>query len=59
MPRSYRFAAVAPWRALTDVTVTVMVLFMATKSRMACAVHILCFIAYVGGEGTNIGRDRP
>jgi Rrf2 family protein len=26
---------------------------MAINSRMASAAHIMCFIAYIGGEGTN------
>jgi len=26
---------------------------MAVNSRMASAAHIMCFIAYIGGEGTN------
>ena len=38
---------------LTAKTVTTIVLFMAINSRMASAAHIMCFIAFIGGEGTN------
>jgi Rrf2 family protein len=38
---------------LTVFTVTDTVLFMATNSRLASAVHIMSFIAYAGDEGTT------
>ena len=39
--------------SLTALTVTTMVLFMATNSRMASAIHIMSFIAYAGDERTT------
>src|SRR5256885_13864121 len=40
-------------RGLTALTVTDTVLFMATNSRLASAVHIMSFVAYAGDEGTT------
>ncbi len=40
-------------RGLTALTVTATVLFMATNSRLASAVHIMSFVAHAGDEGTT------
>jgi DNA-binding IscR family transcriptional regulator len=45
----------SPFR-LDDKNRTATVLFMAANSLLASAVQILCFIAYVGDEGTNAER---
>jgi len=39
--------------ALDSVTITVTVLFMATNTRLASAVHIMAFVACGGDEGTT------
>src|SRR5258707_5552503 len=38
---------------LTALNITDTVLFMATNSRLASAVHIMSFVAYAGDEGTT------
>ena len=40
-----------PTASLTALNVTDTILFMATNSRMASAVHIMSFVAYAGDEG--------
>jgi Rrf2 family protein len=48
---------VAPWahppRGLDSLNVTDTVTYMTVNSRMASAIHIMSFVAYIGDEGTT------